>query len=235
MRKFNGRRIIHYVLIPFPEGNLPIRQMNQKEFQYFKKKSHFCSVKRITMQKTCPEISELKQRIEESVGRKMKTSNDFTFLSGAIWERIHENISTSTLKRLWGYVDGADVTRNSTLEILSKFLGFKDWEGFLEDIGKDNGSDHVTKQHIKTDDLKVGDHVSVSWKPNRHCTFRYLGDYRFVVEQAENSKLKVGNTFRCGLFILGEPLYLNDLVQGNNLPVAFVVGNKDGLCELELQ
>lgn len=31
---------------------------------------------------------------------------------------------------------------------------------------------------------------------------------------------------------IAEPLYLNDLVQGDNLPVAFVVGNKDGLCEL---
>jgi len=187
------------------------------------------------MQKNCPEISELKQQIEESVGRKMKTSNDFTFLSGAIWERTHENISPSTLKRLWGYVDGPDTTRNSTLEILLKFLGFKDWNGFLEHIGQDNGSDRVTKQHIKTDDLKVGDLVSVSWKPNRRCSFRYLGDYRFVVERAENSKLKVGNTFRCALFILGEPLYLNDLVQGDNPPVAFVVGNKDGLCKLTLQ
>ena len=165
------------------------------------------------MQKTSPEITELKQQIEESVGRKMKTSNDFTFLSGAIWERTHDNISTSTLKRLWGYVDGPDTTRNSTLEILSKFLGFKDWDGFLEHIGQDNGSDRVTKQHIKTDDLKVGDLVSVSWKPNRRCTFRHL---------------------RCALFILGEPLYLNDLVQGDNPPVAFVVGNKDGLCELGL-
>ena len=185
------------------------------------------------MQKTSPEISELKQRIEESVHRKMKTSSDFTFLSGAIWERIHENLSDSTLKRLWGYVDGADATRNSTLEILSKFLGFKDWDDFLELIGQDNGSDRVKKQHIKTDELTAGDRVSVSWKPNRRCTFRYLGDYRFIVEQAENSKLKAGDTFRCGLFILGEPLYLNDLVQGNNPPVAFVVGNKGGLCELE--
>ena len=148
------------------------------------------------MQKTSPEISELKQQIEESVGRKMKTSNDFIFLSGTIWERTHENLSSSTLKRLWGYVDGPDTTRDSTLDILSRFLGFNDW-------------------------------------PDRRCTFRYLGDYCFIVEQAENSKLKVGNTFRCGLFILGEPLYLNDLVQGNNPPVAFVIGNKDGLCELE--
>ena len=185
------------------------------------------------MQNSSPEISELKQQIEESLGRKMKTSSDFTFLSGAIWERTHDNLSASTLKRIWGYVDGPDKTRNSTLNILSKFLGFKDWDGFLEHISQGNGSDPVKKRHIKTDDLSVDDLVLVSWKPNRHCTFRYLGDYRFVVEQDENSKLKVGNTFRCGLFILGEPLYMNNLVQGNEPPVAFVVGNKDGLCELE--
>jgi len=207
--------------------------MNQKESRFFKKKSRFLHPKSHTMQKTNPEISELKQQIEESLGRKMKTSADFTFLSGAIWERTHDNLSASTLKRLWGYVDGADTTRNSTLEILSKFLGFKDWDGFLEHIDQDNGSDQVKNLHIKTDDLTVGNLVSVSWKPNRRCTFRYLGNYRFIVEQAENSKLKAGDTFRCGLFILGEPLYLNDLVQDNEFPVAFVVGNKDGLCELE--
>jgi len=184
------------------------------------------------MLNTSPEISELKHLIEENVGRKMKTTADFTFLSGAIWERIHDNLSASTLKRIWGYVDGIDSARNSSLDILSKFLGFKDWDNFLAHIAQDNDSGRVNNEHIKTEDLTVGDIVSVSWRPNRRCTFRYLGDYRFIVEQAENSKLKVGNTFRCGLFILGEPLYLSDLIQGDKPPVAFVVGNKDGLCEI---
>ena len=185
------------------------------------------------MERTSPEIAELKQKIEENVQRKMKTSSDFDFLSGVIWDRTHEIVSASTLKRIWGYVDGPVSARRSTLDVLSQFLGFKNLDAFLEHISQDNGSDRVTKQHIKTDELQVGDSVFVSWRPNRRCTFRYLGDYRFIVEQAENSKLKVGNTFRCGLFILGEPLYLNDLVQGSNPPVAFVVGNKDGLCELD--
>ena len=198
-----------------------------------RKNTHLIMTNIKSMQKTNPEISELKQQIEESLGRKMKTSADFTFLSGAIWERTHENLSASTLKRIWGYVDGPDKTRNSTLDILSKFLGLKDWDDFLEHISQNEGSDQVTTVHIKAEDLAVGDLISVSWKPNRHCTFRYLGDYQFIVEHAENSNLKVGNTFRCGLFILGEPLYLSCLVQNDNPPVDFVVGNKGGLCELE--
>ena len=184
------------------------------------------------MQKTSPEISELKKRIENQLKRKVKTPNDFIFLSGAIWERTHQTMSPTTLKRLWGYIDGADETRNSTLEILSQFLGFDNWDNFLESIAKSNDSDPVMAPHIKAEDLKAGDKVFVSWKPDRRCTFRYLGNWQFIVEKAENSKLKEGNTFYASLFILGEPLYLSDLVQNNTPPVAFVVGNKDGLCEL---
>ena len=191
-------------------------------------------VSKKTMQKTSPEIAELKHRIETNLKRKMKTPNDFIFLSGAVFDRTRETMSPTTLKRLWGYIDGADRTRNSTLEILSQFLGFSGWDQFVEEINKDNGSDKVLSHHIDAKDLNIGDRVKVSWRPDRRCTFRYLGEQQFEVEEAENSKLKVGNTFYCSLFILGEPLYLAQLVQGKNPPTDFVVGNRDGLCELGL-
>lgn len=185
------------------------------------------------MEKTSPEITELKNRIEMSIKRKMKTPTDFIFLSGAVFERTRETMSPTTLKRLWGYIDGADKTRNSTLEILSRFLGFANWDEFVENISLEGNSNAVLSPHIKASELKKGDFVKVSWMPNRRCTFRYLGKEQFIVETAENSKLKVGDTFYCSLFILGEPLYLSRLVQGNNPPIDFVVGNKGGLCELK--
>jgi len=188
------------------------------------------------MHKNSPEILELRHQIEEAIGRRIKTSTDFTFLSGAIWERTHENISASTLKRLWGYVSGADTIRNSTLEIMSKFLGFTGWDNFLEYIAQDNGSDFtVEREHTKTEELNVGNVISVSWKPNRHCKFRYLGENNFVVEHSENSKLKEGDTFRCSIFILGEPLFLTNLIQDGKEPVTFKAGNKGGLCSISIE
>ena len=185
------------------------------------------------MKKTSPEIHELKKQVEDRLRRKMKTPSDFIFLSGVVWERTHETISPTTLKRLWGYIDGADQTRNSTLDILSRLLGFQDWDDFLNHIDRSSDSDPVIAPHLGADELNVGDRVSVAWKPDRRCLFRYLGDARFIVEKAENSKLKEGNTFSASLFILHEPLYLNNLVQGNNPPVAFVLGSRDGLCDIE--
>lgn len=187
------------------------------------------------MNKNCPEILELKTCIEKQLKRKMKTPNDFIFLSGVVWERTHETISPTTLKRLWGYIDGADHTRNSTLRLLSMFLGYRDWEDFLKHLRNSSEvqSSLVCSPHISTADLQIDERIKVSWKPNRHCVFRYLGNQKFVVEEAENSKLQVGNTFVSAFFILNEPLYITDLVQGKNQPVNFVIGNKDGLCEIE--
>ena len=184
------------------------------------------------MDKKSPEILELKRMAEERLKRKIKTPNDFIFLSGAIWDRTHETLSPTTLKRLWGYVEGSVQTRESTLDILSRFLGFRDFDAFLDHIRSNGGSQPVLSPHIRTEQLSAGDRVCVSWKPDRRCTFRYLGDGRFFVEKAENSKLKEGDTFCASLFILGEPLYLSNLVHGTNPPVDFVVGNRDGLDDL---
>lgn len=186
-----------------------------------------------------PEIYELRLRIEASIKRKIETPADFDFLRGIIWERTHEQISTSTLKRLWGYVDGVDNARNSTLNVLSKALGYENWDAFILKLKSENvdNSDLVMSESMSSGDLKIGDRLMIAWQPNRVCRLKYLGDNQFEVMESQNSKLKVGDTFRCGLFILGEPVYINDLRQNNGTgePKLFVIGNKSGLTKLRVK
>lgn len=186
-----------------------------------------------------PEIYELRLRIEASIKRKIETPADFDFLRGIIWERTHEQISTSTLKRLWGYVDGVDNARNSTLNVLSKALGYENWDAFILKLKSENvdNSDLVMSESVSSGDLKIGDRLMIAWQPNRVCRLKYLGDNQFEVMESQNSKLKVGDTFRCGLFILGEPVYINDLRQNNGTgePKLFVIGNKSGLTKLRVK
>lgn len=184
------------------------------------------------MKKTSPEILELRKQVEEKLNKKVKTPKDFIILQSSIWNDNHEIISATTLKRLWGYISGAEEARISTLDILSRYVGLNDWEDFLSNLDKNNGSNPVLSYHIGFEDLEINDFVEVSWKPDRHCVFKYLGDGRFTVVKSENSKLKVGDSFNAILFILNEPLYIDNLIQGNNPPVSFVAGNKGGICEL---
>ena len=68
--------------------------------------------------------------IEETIGRKMKTPKDFDFLANAIYDKLHEKISSSTLKRIWGYLPETSTPRLGTLDILSQFVNYTDWKSF---------------------------------------------------------------------------------------------------------
>lgn len=189
------------------------------------------------MEKTAPEILQLRLDIEGSVKRKIRTPYDFEFLTGAIWERLHENISPTTLKRLWGYIEGADTTRRTTLCLLSQFLGYADWEGYLEALKQrsDVESEAFMGEGVHTADLQRGEMVEVAWLPNRTAVFRYLGDGKYEVAEAENAKIKKGDTFRCEFMLVGQAMYLDDLRQADREePVSYVAGSRNGLTKVKI-
>ncbi len=173
--------------------------------------------------------------VEESVSRKMKTPADFQFLTGVIQERCKETLGVTTLKRIWGYIDGYDTTRYSTLSVLARCVGFHDWDDFLANHGRSGESSNlVLGRAIYPHDIQPEEFVRIAWAPDRRVLLKYLGEGSFVVVESENSKLKPGDTFRCSCFIIGEPLYLDDFVRDGNPPTLFVVGNKGGLTEARL-
>lgn len=189
------------------------------------------------MNKYAPEIATLRMDIEREVKRKIRTPYDFEFLAGVVWERLHENISPTTLKRLWGYIEGADTTRRTTLCLLSQFLGFDDWETYIAALSNrtDVESETFAGEGLNIDDLQPGEFIEVTWLPNRRCVFRYDGDAHFTVTQAENAKLHVGDRFETACFIIGKPLYIDRLVRGDEPPTAYVAGAKNGLLKVERQ
>lgn len=81
--------------------------------------------------------ARLLEIVEESAGRKIQTPKDFEFLSEQIFDRLHEHISPTTLKRLWGYLSEPSEPRLSTLNLLSKFVGYDSWETFCKQFDED--------------------------------------------------------------------------------------------------
>lgn len=182
-------------------------------------------------EKNSSEVFELRKELERSLGKKLKTPADFEFCVGAIWEQLHQNISPTTLKRMWGYIEGADTTRLSTLNLLSHYLGYSDWDGFRRHLeeNSESQSNEMINPTLLSSSLHNGERVEIQWQPNRRCVLEYLGENSFVVIESEHSKLQKGNTFECLSFYLHHPLYIDNLVQGDNAPVSFVVGKRDGL------
>ena len=78
------------------------------------------------------ELECLRLAVERRAERKMETHGDYEYLSRFIFEELHQQISSTTLKRLWGKLDEPVVPRRSTLDMLSQFVGAKNWDDFCQ-------------------------------------------------------------------------------------------------------
>ncbi|MBR4845104.1 MAG: hypothetical protein IKU98_01645, partial [Bacteroidaceae bacterium] len=61
-----------------------------------------------------PEIAELLLFVQQKYKKNLQTTTDFDEFSLYLKQVIGEQISTSTLKRLWGYVNDRHTPRQQT-------------------------------------------------------------------------------------------------------------------------
>lgn len=174
----------------------------------------------------------LKQEVERVFGRHLTEARDFEELSHLLLIHTRERLSPTTLKRLWGYLKHEEVqTRPQTFDVLARFVGYKDYNNFCEQSERmdEVQSGINTEERIATERMRRGQRLVITWRPDRKIVVKHLGDSRFEIIEAENTKLSVGDTFRCHLMIQHEPLYLDEVVHQRMPPMVYVAGQKDGV------
>lgn len=182
-------------------------------------------------------IEHLKKLLCEAVERQMNRASDFVFLQAYVFERTRENIGLNTLKRIWNYGNTPVVPRIFTLDVLSKAIGYRNFEDlkhFYSDEGADS-SDKVFGKVVSSSDLRPGDRVTLCWDPGRRCIVEYLGSNAYRVLSSERTKLKPGNTFQTAFFATGSPLILSNLVQDDSFATLYEIGRKSGVTQLTVE
>lgn len=188
------------------------------------------------MAENIPELNYLIDRIEIKYGRKLTSTTDFEALSVIIDRETGELVSASTLKRIWGYVSLKPKPRIATLNILSRFLGKRDFNTFCADIQKmkDWQSAFFTAKVVNTADLVEGQIVEIGWNPNRCVKLEYCGNGDYIVKESTHSLLKVNDRFRVTAFMQGYPLYIPRILRNGEYTSPYVAGTVDGLTYLEV-
>ncbi len=176
-------------------------------------------------------LSLLREQIKKACALNMCTPKDFDNLEASIFEKTHEMVNSSTLKRLYGYIGEAHCPRESTLDILCRYIGYSNWKAFVsrQEGGEKVESSLVMSDYLYSDEMYKGETLRILWQPDRELIVEYQGYEKFIVTQAVNTKLQVGNTFRCPLFIQHEPLYLTEVTGLTNNPTGFVCGSTNGI------
>jgi len=174
-------------------------------------------------------LKALCREVENSCGFAMRTPRDFNALSELIQARTGATVSTTTLKRAWGYLTRTSGVSSYTLNSLAQLVGYRDLDAYREHSDALQ-SNLLLSDKLSASEVPTGGRVRLTWRPNRVCVVEHLGDNRFRVIESQNSKLAVGDTFVCQMFIRHEPLYVDDLEHGGEAThTAYVAGRTDGI------
>ncbi len=177
-----------------------------------------------------PEIQVLLMQVETRFG-SVSRSADFDNLSEDIENATQELLSASTLKRLWGYVSYLSNPRLYTLDVLSRYIGYKDFGNFCDEIHNDPEyvSGFLSEESLVAASLETGALVRVGWNPNRVVTLKYVGDNRFEVMDVQNASLRPGDRFILPTVVKGFPMYIPYIERYGGRTPMYVAGYQGGI------
>ena len=180
--------------------------------------------------KQIPEMNYLMSLVERKYRKAVKTSTDFYTLAADIESKTKERVSPSTLKRMWGYVNMTPIPRQTTLDVLARYIGKDDYKTFCDDLKHTEAfhSRFFTADFINANDLKPEAGIEIGWSPDRMVTLKYLGDCQFEVTGSLNSKLAPGDRFVVANFIKGFPLYISRILRNGEYTPAYIAGRQGG-------
>lgn len=183
-----------------------------------------------------PQISVLRQLVEQKAGIPLDTHGDFLTLSAKIETCLREHISESTLERIWGYsTRHYDTVSSRSLNVLSRFVGFHGWEEFCSSLSPGSpASELFDGDSIDVAELHPGARIRLGWAPDRVCIVRYLGDFQFIAEVTENSTMQPGDTFCCRQFQKNRAAHLDNFCKaGTEKRYTYIIGKNTGITTLE--
>ncbi|MGM9868663.1 MAG: hypothetical protein ACI30R_03415 [Sodaliphilus sp.] len=175
-------------------------------------------------------IERLKDEIKSKLKHSLDSPTDFNYLALQVKQVTGEDISSTTLKRFFGYIQTDSATRRSSLSILARYLGYPGWSDYVK--GTAPSSEFLSTKVVMGNGVAEGDIVEVTWGEDRKVTFVALGNNRFAVVKSENSMLMDGDEMEVMMFVLNQPLQIKNVMRGGVNIGHYTAGLTGGLTML---
>lgn len=156
-------------------------------------------------------IERMKGDIKNKLKHSLDSPTDFDYLALQVKSVTGEDISSTTLKRFFGYIPSKSCTRRSSLSILARYLGYPGWSDYVNSSVVTSG--FISSKVIMANNVQEGDLVEVEWGEDRVVVFVALGNNRFAVVRSENSMLMAGDELEVMMFVLNQPLQIKNVIR----------------------
>lgn len=177
-------------------------------------------------------LDKMKTLVLQKLKHTLDSPSDFDYLSLQIYKVTGESVSSTTLKRIFGYIPSNNTPRRSSLSIIARYLGFSGWSAYAERVNVNSGffSDDV----VLPCELLQGDKVKLEWAPDRVVLLEALGDEHFRVIKSLNSQLQMGDLLEIPIFMLHQPLLVKSVMRDGENYGQYTAGINGGLSKLEV-
>lgn len=155
------------------------------------------------------------------------------FLRNDIESKTGEALSLNTIKRLTGILPYTSNPREITLDIVARYLGYKDYN-ILQATINNNISDFNTLPNFI--DLKlqpIGKEILIKWEPGRIIKIRHTGEGVYQVEGSVNCKLLKGDMLTLSQIAEGFPFMVKEVVRGGQVLGSYTAAKTEGVLSIE--
>lgn len=174
------------------------------------------------------------QQLKRQSGNDLRLPSDCEYLSLDIESKTGVRIGATTLKRLLGFAQDERTPHASTLDAIARYLGYGHWDELAAIEDKGNSDFDTPEGELRSADLQLGDHVEITYLPDRRVVFQYLGDNRYRITERENSKLQQDDEVEIHHFVLHHPLLVVNVWRNGESLGQFTAGRVSGLASIKL-
>lgn len=168
--------------------------------------------------------------LEEKCGYPLNSSSAGERLALDIESKTGEKLGFTTLKRLLGFTSEHAQPRQSTLEILARYIGYKSYRELEDAINNRGDSDFDCKtESVLSCCFPANAEINISYLPNRRLKLKHVKEDEFIVMESINGSLLPGDIIFVYNFTSGLPMIaINVIRQGKSLG-RYVAGEKFGI------
>ncbi len=174
------------------------------------------------------------KQIEEKFRKEIRYPSDCEALAGDILHVTKQTISTSTLKRIFGFIAGSKEPRLYTLDVIANYLGYNNWDNYIEKQLNIQNSEFISIKQIDIDKLIPNSLVEICYAPETKLTLQYLDNYEFEIKESINSKLQEKDLLRIFNLIKNYPLIINSVTRNNVNLGSYKAAKISGITEINI-
>ncbi len=173
----------------------------------------------------------IKALIEEKLGRKIRYPKDCDGLAKEISLSVGSRISASTVKRLFGFNSAGGSPSMYTLDIVSQYLGYIDYDDLQLNLESEEDSHFLNSDflYLRSLDIEIGTVLEIGYAKCRKLELRFLGDCSFKVLNSEKRELRTNDALE--IFLIWEkfPLCVSSVTRNGRNLGPFILEKKNGI------